>query len=37
MIKSYKNTQLEPFTPVFQQIPWINAEPIDYNRLKNLP
>lgn len=36
-IKSYANTQLPEFVPVFQQIPWVNAPALDYNRLKNRP
>jgi len=37
-----KNTQYtfpeaKAFTPSFIQIPWLNAQPIDYNLLKNKP
>lgn len=36
-VKSYPNTQLAEFTPYFEQIPWVNAPAIDYNKLKNKP
>lgn len=36
-IKSYPNTQLPYFLPVFQQIPGLNTAPLDYKMLKNKP
>lgn len=35
MIKNYNSTQLKPFTPVFEEVAWVNAPALDYNLLKN--
>lgn len=36
-IKSYSNTQMPNNPVVFPQIPGLNTDPLDYNRLKNKP
>lgn len=36
-MKEYPNTQLPNFTPVFEQIPWVNSPALDYKMLKNRP
>ena len=36
-VKSYWQTQIADFVPVFIEVPWVNAVPIDYNFLKNKP
>lgn len=35
--KSYPSTKIDKFAPNFEQIPWVNAPALDYNKLKNKP